>query len=144
MGGRTRSDANDAVRIYGARHRLRRRRQTQSDQKRRGRDRLDRQISRASRLEARRALAAGGTRACEPAVAGGRPFDPTSPLKMGGLGRLARGWQAVAERQLGGVGGIALGAVWTELPRLRQFPGLSQMEPVAELFANGSLLRDAS
>src|SRR5438128_2311079 len=90
MGGRTRSDANDAVRIYGARHRLRRRRQTQSDQKRRGRDRLNRQVSRASRLETWRALAARGTRACEPAVAGGRPFDPTSALKMGGLGRHAR------------------------------------------------------
>src|SRR5438067_10758598 len=120
MGGRTRSDANDAVRIYGARHRLRRRRQTQSDQKRRGRDRFDRQVSRASRLETWRALAARGTRAREPAVAGSRPFDPTSPRKVGGLGRHARGWQAVADRQLGGVGGVALGAVWTEFSRLRQ------------------------
>src|SRR5437763_16074540 len=115
MGGRTRSDANDAVRIYGARHRLRRRRQTQSDQKRRGRDRFDRQVSRASRLETWRALAARATRACEPAVAGGRPFDPTSALKVGGLRHHARRWQAVAERQLVTLGRDGFWVVWTEL-----------------------------
>ena len=37
----------------------------------------------ASRLEARRALAAGGARAREPAVEGGRPLDPASALEMG-------------------------------------------------------------
>src|SRR5262249_50485134 len=144
MGGRTRSDANDAVGIHGARHRLRWRRQTQSDQKRHGRHRFDRKVSRPSRLEARRTLAARGARAYESGVAGGRPFDPTSARKVGGLGCHARLWEAAAERQLAGGRRVALWAGWPELPSLRKLPSLSQMEPVAELFADGSLLCDAS
>src|SRR5262249_51371909 len=100
-------------RIHGACHRLRRRRQTQSDQERGRRDRLDRKISRPSRLEAWRAVAAGGARPREPAVEGGRPLDPTSPLAMGGLGRDACPRKAVAERQHAGVRGAAFGTVRT-------------------------------
>src|SRR5262249_60317285 len=96
-----------------------------------------------SRWEARGTGAAGGARGGEVAVEGGRPFAPTAALAVGGLGRAARRRQAVAERQHAGVGGAALGTVRAHLPRLRQLPGLSEVEPIAQLFSDGGLLRHA-
>ena len=114
----------------------------QSDQERAGRDRLDRKISRPSRLEARRAVAAGDPRPRQPALEGSRPVGPASALEVGGLGRDARRRQAAAERRYAHLRGASARPVRTGLPRLRQFPGLSEMEPVAQLFLDGGLLRD--
>ena len=52
-----------------------------------GRDRLDRQVPRAPRLETRRAVAAGSARASQRAVEGSRSHDPASALQVGELGR---------------------------------------------------------
>ena len=73
-------------RIFQARGRLRRRRPPQPDQERAGRDRLDRQISRPSRLEARRALAAGGPRAGQPCLGRKPTSRPAPALEVGGPG----------------------------------------------------------
>ena len=48
-----------------------------------GRDRLDRKIPRPSRMETRRAVAAGGARARQPSLEGGRSLGPASALASG-------------------------------------------------------------
>ena len=47
----------------------------------------------------------------------------------------------LAVRQPAGLAGAADGTVRPDVPRLQQFPDLSEVEPVADVFADGGLLR---
>ena len=58
--------------------------------------RLDCQVHRLPRLEARGALAARGARSLQSGLGPGRPRYSASPIKVGGLGRYVCGRQAAA------------------------------------------------
>src|SRR4051794_13071284 len=91
-------------------------------------------------METGGALASGSASAEQSAVEGSRPFGPASALEMGELGRGARGRQTAARGQHAGFGCASRGEIWTGVPRLRQFPGVLEMESVAQLLPDCRLL----
>src|SRR5262245_38886414 len=77
-------------------------------------------------------------------MAGGRPDHPAPAFAMGRLGRYPCKRSAVAIRWPEGIAGAANGTIWASLPRLRELPGLSQVECVADVLLDRCLLRDAA
>src|SRR5262245_35258115 len=88
-------------------------------------------------------MAAGGARAGQHAVGPGRPRYPAPALQVGRLGRDQARRLAAARRRVAGLPAAADGAPWTGVPRLSEFPGLSAVEPVAELLPDGRVSRHA-